>query len=262
MNFLVYNERPANLESTLPLLVDLFRDTDISVREFNSIDLKNGILTHRDTAGFCLPGIVGEVSGYTDQIGEFGLRQMSDAVSQGRFMLAICAGAYFVSRETVYRPNWGPEKTRSPASAIFNASAQGPVAQHGSEFGLSLPSVRYKSSGGDWRTTKIAYGNGPAFYSYATEGVEPLAYFGETEGEPLAAASVKHGEGKIVLLGVLPQIGWREVRPDKGFEQIRNFVDRMKAYEDDRKDFIATIEGHLKQQISTYREKVLSHDLA
>ncbi len=255
MNFLVYNQRPANLESTLPLLRDIFRDTDINVREFDSADLKRGILNRADTVGFCLPGIVGEVSGYTDQIGEDGLRQMSEAVAKGRFMLAICAGAYFVSRQTIYAPSWGPAKKRSPSTAIFNAIAQGPVANLGTEHGLSLSDVKYKAQDGTWRKTKFAYGNGPAFYSYPADNLEPLAYFGEVEGEPLAAASVSHGEGQIVLLGVLPNIGWREVRPDNGFEEIKAFVDTMKAYENDRMEFIATLDDKIKHQIATYRER-------
>lgn len=264
MKFPVYDQSPANTESVIPPLKEIFRDAKIEIITFNSSDLKNGLLREKDTVGFSLPGIIGETSFYTDQIGDSGLREISASVSEGRVMLAICAGAYFICRQTVYEPHWGPHKTRQPAAAIFNAVARGPVGRMGGRFDpefwpsdLSSCEVLFKSSDGIWRNAAVAYGNGPAFYpdQHRDPALEPLAYYISGPKPALAAASLTHGEGKILLLGVLPHIGWREIAPYPGFERIKGVMEALKSYEDRRQDFQNVIGSRLKDQILTYQKK-------
>lgn len=269
MKFPVYSEHPANIESVIPPLKEIFQGTGIEVVEFNSSDLRHGILHEKDTVGFSLPGIIGEVSSYTDQIGETGLKEMSEAVRKGRIMLAICAGAYFIARETIYTPKWGPGKGRKPENHIFKAVAHGPIADMGGKYDpsfwpsdLSLAQVWYKSSkqphGKEhWKHTAFAYGNGPALdpdYPDSPD-LEALAYYSHIPCNPLAAASLRHGDGTILMLGALPHIGYREIAPHHGTERIRKLLSDMKIHEPQRKDFMGTIASRLHTQILTYREK-------
>ncbi len=269
MKFPVYSERPANTESVIPPLKEIFKGTNIRVTAFNSDDLRKGILRDKDTVGFCLPGIIGETSSYADQIGEYGLHEMSRAVKQGRVMLAVCAGAYFVSRETIYAPSWGPRKGRTPVNHLLAASARGPVENQGGQYDpsywpsdLSLARIWYKSTTkphdkDHWKHAGFAYGNGPALYldNPQDPDVEPLAYYRDMPKNALAAASVKHGEGHIVLLGALPHIGYQEIDPFPKLKRIRNLLADMKPYEPDRQDFMQTVADRIHAQVLTYRSK-------
>lgn len=269
MKFPVYSERPANTESVIPPLQEIFRGTDVQVIEFDSADLRNGLLREKDTVGFSLPGIIGEISAYTDQIGETGLREMSEAIREGRVMLAICAGAYFITRQTIYEPSWGLKKERTPLNHIFKAVARGPIADMGGRYDpefwpsdLSLAQVWYKAAGKPhgkehWKHAAVAYGNGPSFYLDDPQdpALEPLAFYSHVPNMPIAAASLQHGEGKVLLLGALPHIGYQDVAPHPGTERIRRLLDDMKAHEPKRREFMDSVAARLQAQILTYREK-------
>ncbi len=269
MKFPIYSERPANTESVIPPLKEIFRGTGIDVIEFNSTDLRNGILRDKDTVGFSLPGIVGEVSSYTNQIGETGLQEMSSAIREGRVMLAICAGAYFISRQTIYEPQWGLCRGRTPVNALFNGVARGPVADMGGLYNpqdwpsdLSLAHVWYKTPDSTahtnlWKRTAVAYGNGPGLYpaDMKDPDLEALALYSHVKDMPLAAASLTHGDGKILMLGALPHIGYREILPYPGTERVRQLMSDMKNHEAGRQEFLDLIATRLKAQILTYRQK-------
>ena len=269
MKFPVYSERPANIESVIPPLKEIFQGTDIEVIEFNSSDLRNGILREKDTVGFSLPGIIGEVSSYTDQIGETGLKEMSNSVREGRIMLAICAGLFFITRETIYAPVWGPRRGRKPENHIVKATGYGPLADMGGKYDhadwpsdLSLAQVWYKSAAQPhgkehWKHAAFAYGNGPGLDLDYPESpdLEPLAYYSHIPRRPLAAGNLRHGEGKILMLGALPHIGYREVAPHPGTERVRNLLRDMKPHEPARQEFMGTVASRLNDQILTYRQK-------
>lgn len=267
--FPVYAEPPANTESVIPPLRDIFKNTAIAVIPCTQADLQNGILRDKNTVGFSLPGIIGENSQYTAQIGEAGLKEMAQAVRAGRVMLAICAGAYFIARETVYNPAWGPAKGRKPENHIFKARAFGPLADMGGKYNpdewpsdLSLAQVWYKTAhqrnGKEhWKHAAFAYGNGPGLdpdYPDSPD-LEPLAYYSHIKGRPLAAASLRHGDGKILMLGALPHIGYREVAPHPGTERVRKLLADMAPHEAKRQEFMEFIGERLRQQVLTYRAK-------
>ena len=267
--FPVYSEPPANIESVIPPLQEIFKGTGIHVTTCTQADLRNGLLQEPHTVGFSLPGIIGENSHYTAQIGETGLKEMAQAVRAGRIMLAICAGAYFIARETVYNPAWGPAKGRKPENHIFKARAYGPLADMGGKYNpdewpsdLSLAQVWYKTgtakNGKDhWKHAAFAYGNGPGLdpdYPDSPD-LEPLAYYSHIKGRPLAAASLRHGAGKILILGALPHIGYREVAPHPGTERVRKLLTDMKVHEPNRQEFMDFLGERLRQQVLTYRAK-------
>lgn len=268
MKFPVYSERPANTESVIPPLKEIFKNSGIDVCPFDSTDLHNGILHERDTVGFSLPGIIGEVSGYTDQIGETGLQEMSAALRTGRIMLAICAGAYFPHRQTIYDPQWGQKRSRAPVNHLIKGMAKGPVADMGGQYDpslwpsdLSLCDVWYKAAGSThlnstWQRASIAYGNGPAFYPDDPHDpdLEPLAFYAAVPGKPLAAASLQHGAGKILMLGVLPHIGYRDIPQVDGFAKIRQLMENLRSHETGRQSFQRLIGERLHAQIGLYRD--------
>lgn len=266
MKFPVYSERPANTESVVPPLREIFRGTAVTVCEFTSADLRQGILREPDTVGFSLPGIIGEVSSYTDQIGETGLQEMSAAIHAGRVMLAICAGAYFPHRQTIYDPSWGQRRSRTPINHLIKGLAQGPVADMGGQYDpslwpsdLSLCDVWHKTAGSTalnstWHRTSVAYGNGPAFYPDNPDDpdLEPLAFYASVPGKPLAAASLQHGAGKILMLGVLPHIGYRDIPQMEGFAKVKQLMEDLKGHESGRQSFQHLIGERLRMQINTY----------
>lgn len=262
MKFPVYCERPANIESVIPPLKEIFRGTAVEVTTFDSQDLKNGLLRQPDVVGFSLPGIIGEVSQYTAQIGETGLQEMATSIREGRIMLAICAGAYFPHRETVYDPSWGTKRGRTPLNHFIKGVARGPVADMGGQYDpslwpsdLSLCEVWYKShSAGKqqtWTRTAVAYGNGPAFYPDNPQDpdLEPLAFYAAVPGKPLAAAVQKLGQGKVLMLGVLPHIGYLEIPETKGLAEIRQLMEDLKTHEAGRQDFQRVVGQRLREHI-------------
>ena len=246
MKFPVYSQYPADTEQTIQSLKKIFAGTDVQVAEFNSADLHNGILQEDDTVGFSLPGITGEVSGYTDQIGEVGLQSMSESVRAGRVMLTSFAGSYFISRQTIFEPIWGKRKTRTPVNPIFKGVAHGPASAISQRANEVLLPIQYKVNDTLWKVTNLPCASAPVFYPDDPESsdLEILARYATLPQTPVAGASLSIGEGKVIILAAMPHVGW-----------LQNLMKSMKPESPQQQDFTSVIANRLQRQILTYREK-------
>jgi len=214
-------------------------------------------LNAKSTIMAVLPGIVGETSYYHQLIGDAGMAKIKDFVERGGILLTACAGSYYITEQTKYAPPWGPEKSRSNPRALFNGLALGPIP--GSAFvpnkttqfeDITLVPVLYEGADGNWLTTEIAYGNGPALYNYPEDkNTTILAHYETVLGRPPAIVWKKMGAGAILWLGALPYIGPQVLGPNATTLQ-KTMVARLTTHEDGRKDLwnniTARINAHLK----------------
>lgn len=257
MKFLVYSEAPAATVCISIFLKEVFRNAAVSLVEFGSADLRNGIIHEPDVVGFCLPAIRGQRSGYTDQIGDWGQREMTRAVAAGRIMLTVCAGTYFINRKTIYNAPWNDTiLIRTPATPMFNGIAQGPADEFADEYCLTLCPVIYLSQDGAWKEAKMAYGNGPMIFpdNPNDPGFEPLAHYASVPGVPIAAASQSIGLGQVLMLGILPYISPVIIYPTQDNEEVRRLVDAMIPHEPQRLDFSGVINTRIRKQVLAYQK--------
>lgn len=243
------------LEKSLPAL-DLNTADTVSFR---------AALTSGTTALAVIPGIASETSRYTDLIGDTQtLQSLHRFVRSGGILMTVCAGSYFISRETQYIPPWGPAKGRASTRPFFNAVARGPLSGLGAQAhstawhdGVTVVPVTYKDEKGTWKNTHIAYGNGPALFPDANEkNIEVLARFNSIAGTPIAAAWKPLGAGAVLWLGVLPYMGFDPAYENSGIAQIDSLMRNLKPHEDGRQDFwsalIAKMNAHI---IKTAKEQ-------
>src|SRR5688500_8828021 len=106
-DILVYSQYPASTGSLMPSLREVFPAAAYNLHHVYQTDIKNGILHQPDSRLLVLPGITGEQSGYTAQLDKAALDDIHHFIStRNNVLLTICAGTYFVCRETLYDPHW------------------------------------------------------------------------------------------------------------------------------------------------------------
>lgn len=241
---LIYSQPPASTGSLQPSLKQAFNGDGLALRPVNAADIKAGALRSDHAKLFVLPGIVGEVSAYTDQLRPDALKEIRDFVERGQVMLTICAGTYFISRKTVYDPPWGHPRGRLSAAPLFNAVARGPVAPHGrqphpsSRFSdVTVVPVSYKTLDGQWKEGGVCYGNGAALYpdNDRCPDTEILARYRQAAGTPVAMLRHRLGKGAIYMSGILPEIAYQKIRINSpGFQSVRTLMDDLKPHEAER----------------------------
>lgn len=240
-DILVYAQYPASTGSLLPSLSEIFPTASYNIRRIYQGDIKNGILRQPESRLLILPGITGEHSGYTAQLDKAALDDIHHFVSaNNNALLTICAGTYFVCRETLYDPPWRQAKTKQSLRPLFNALARGPVPPHGLQPGpashfndVSIIPVQYKAMNGQWHKTGVCYGNGPGIHP-DTQGdpdMEILAVYDAAPGKPAALVRQRIGAGSAYLCSILPEIGWQDIRPHPGLQHLTELMDDLKPHE-------------------------------
>lgn len=222
-------------------------------------DLRQGILRDRQSRLFVLPGITGEVSPYTEQLDRAILKELRDFISlKPNVMLTLCAGTYFVSRQTVYDTGHAPLRGKMSLAPFFNGLAKGPVAPYGrpadthSAFGdVVVVPVRFKNGGGQWEEAKACYGNGPALYpdNPADTGIEIMARYADIEGQPAALLRQSFGRGAVYMSCILPEIGYTYIAPRWQMENARTLMEDLKPHEPGRKKLWNTLITRIKQDL-------------
>ncbi len=126
---------------------------------------------------------------------------LRDFVAGGGVFFGSCAGAYYAAATTVWD---GSEREQS--LALFPGKAVGPVAALG-PWGSTTP-VRSEGPASNFErdddTLDMYYMDGP--YLVPDEEITILARYEET-GE-IAVAAAGHGDGRVVLIGPHPEMGY------------------------------------------------------
>lgn len=259
-DILVYSEFPASIGSLLPSLQSAFPKADYTIKTINSADIKNGILSQPQSRLLVLPGVSGESSRYTAQIDKTALDNIHDFVTaRQNVLLSICAGTYFICRETIYAPAWGPTKTKQSLRPLFNASARGPVVPHGikpdPQQGLSdveIVPIRFKDQNGSWRKTGICYGNGPGLYPDTPNhpDTEILAVYDRCPD--MSAALIRHrtGAGAIYLSSILPEIGYHNINPQSGLTHAITLMNALQPHEMGRRALWQDLTNRIKKDLA------------
>lgn len=236
---LIFNEPPASTGSLTKALADDFHD--MTHRMIDSDALHKGALDHPHVKMLVIPGVYGDVSPYPAKIGEDGLKCIRDFAARGGVVFTICASTYYVSRETVFEPDWGARKQRQTVNYLFNAQARGPLPAYGRapdradpKFGdVTIVPLSYKTLSGKWRNVHACYGNGPGLY--LDDPFDPdtdiLGKFTDIKDSPAALVRHRIGKGAIYLSCILPEIGYRLIPPGQALPYARNLMNELKPYE-------------------------------
>ncbi len=260
-DILVYSEYPASTGSLIPSLRAVFPGAAYPLHQIYQADIRNGILRQPDARILVLPGITGEDSLYTAQLDRAALDDIHHFVStQKNVILTICAGTYFVCRETIYDPPWCNRKTKQSIRPLFNALAHGPVPPYGrkplpsSQFGnISVAPIRFRGLDGQWHKTGICYGNGPGLYPDAPDDpdTEILAIYDSTaNGQPAALIRQRIGAGALYLSSMHPENGWQNIRSGPGMAHIKTLMDELKPHEPGRLALWQDLAARMKRDIA------------
>lgn len=255
----IYADDQAAVGSVLTSLRDSFNRQDFLIEKIRAADIRNGILRDPQARIFVLPGIIGDVSPYPDQMGQAELAEIKNFVTaKPNVMLTICAGSYFVSRETIYTPPWSPARGQKSLSPLFNGVARGPVADYAREStphsrfdDVIVVPVNFKKADGTWEKTGICYGNGPALYPDDPKDptVEILANFADAPGQPVAILRQSLGQGALYMSCVLPDIAYHPIPPGRGLESARQLMNDLQPYEAGRNRLWNTLITRMTQDL-------------
>jgi glutamine amidotransferase-like uncharacterized protein len=243
-DILIYNDEKTAIGSLVPSLSNSFNTDQFNLIRIKAKDIRNGVLDRPQSRFLILPGIIGDVSPYTDQLGNGEMNHVADFLRRGNVMLAKCAGAAFVSKSTIFTPHYAPARSRTAVTPLFNGVARVPVGSYGRECSpessfsdvLVVP-VRYKDIKGSWHETGICYGNGPALYTEDPNdpSVEILGRYTNIPGEPAAIIRQKVGAGTVYLSCVLADIGYQYIEPQPNLQNAIQLMSDLKPYEAGRK---------------------------
>jgi glutamine amidotransferase-like uncharacterized protein len=258
-DILVYADSLTATGSLMLSLQDSFHAPDYKIRRITAQDILNGVLRAADARIFILPGITGEVSPYTAQLPETALREIDDFVSRDHnVMMTLCAGSYFISRQTVYTPEHGAAKGRFSLLPLFNGVARGPVAGYGRKATddcpfddvIGVPGT-FKTGQGAWEQGKICYGNGPALYPDDENDphIEILARYADVAGEPAALLRQARGKGSIYLSCILPDIAHHHIAAERIHPSARRLMKDLKDNEPDRQKLWTSLTNRIKQDL-------------
>lgn len=258
-DILVYADAMTATGSLIVSLQQSFPAPDYNIRRITARDIHDGILRTQKAGIFVLPGIIGEVSPYTAQLTPPALQEISNFVGRdGHVMLTLCAGSYFIARQTIYTPDHGEPRGRYSLAPMFNGVARGPVPGYGRSSTadcrfddvIAVP-VRFKGEDGTWDCAKICYGNGPALYPDDPnhDSVEILARFAAVPGEPVALLRQSFGAGAIYMSCVVPEIAYQHIEPDTIHESAQRLMADLKTEEPGRQKLWTTLTNRMKQDL-------------
>ena len=234
-------------------------DRHIQRYEVQPADLKTlanpSILNADKTALLILPGINGDTSPYPEYLDKAWREQLGRAVYNGMNVLGLCAGAYYLSHQLIYKKAENLTLMRSNYSALFNGRAQGPLpafarADHAPDDPYDLSDIAtvcikvLTHSGQTSYPMTACYGNGPAFLHTEDSVCKILARYRDIDGIPPATISITHGGGEVILSGIHTEIGLEDMRAYyayKGDARTGEDVDRLQESEDMRKHFQARL---------------------
>jgi glutamine amidotransferase-like uncharacterized protein len=255
----LFSDPNCKLEFTNPehsAIVWAFRKSFGSQIVFDFVDAKDvrsGRAFESQPHIFILPGIKGEISYFTDVLGDAGNERIRIFVKGGGLFFGICAGAYYAASRILFQPEWGEKRERdSGILALDEIHAIGPVkgycapggkGQAPSPEGLNsvdaIPVIICNQSLLK-RESKLAYGLGPMFNLESADprNVDVLLRY-NIEDKPPAIVHVKNiGRGSAILSGVLPQ--YEQVHPPQDDVQPRRLFNLLNTLYQEREgqDFV------------------------
>ncbi len=259
-NILLYADDKTATGSMTEALKKSFNANDYNLIRIRADDIRKGILRDQDSRLFILPGIVGEISPYTAQLDKTALQEIHDFVTlKPNVILTVCAGSYFVSRETVYDTGRAPPRGKISLAPFFNGIARGPVSTYGraadmmSDFDdVVVVPVQFKNDQGQWETTQTCYGNGPALYPDDPNdaSIDIMARYADVAGNPAALLRQASGKGAVYLSCILPEIGYQYIMPRLELNNARALMNDLKPHEQGRQKLWDTLTTRIQQDLA------------
>ncbi|MEW6278536.1 MAG: BPL-N domain-containing protein [Candidatus Eremiobacterota bacterium] len=149
--------------------------------------------------------------GYIQLITPQGKQRLRDAVRGGMGLVAVCAGAYFVSDTCVYDGvSYGDEVGYN--LDLYPGPARGPVPGLPVLPAYGLAAVRFEphAAYGEGCVRHLWYGSGPSFPN-PPAGTTVLGRY--HEGSP-AVIALDYGDGRVVLWGAHAELGGQGTEAD------------------------------------------------
>ena len=260
LEILIYNNGQGTTGSLTPSLDQAFNDHKVKTTVINASHIQGDILQPSAARKMLvIPGIAGETCNYSDELDATALESIRNFAAEGGIILSICAGSYFLSRQTIYSPSWGPHKERKSLAPLFNGVAHGPISYFATAPGAEprfghvvVVPVNYKDLSNQWRKAGVCYGNGPGLYPDRDEsGFEVLAHFVNKDAGngPAAILRKQIGEGALYMSSVLPEIGYQAVANNAGLESALTLMAALKPHETQRQDLWITLTGRIKKDL-------------
>ncbi len=179
-----------------------------------SMTLEDVMAHLHEIAVLVLPGITHEKSPYPLMLTGDHVARIRAALEDGMTLHTDCAASYYMARDITYKRSDGVILQRD-GLGLIPFSAVGPVDGTSPENAQDYSF--YKTRMIDVVTSQheqasIAYGNGPAFFDDGTDdAIISLAHY--KRSRLLIAGLVKEiGEGRVISMGVLPQISYHHLR--------------------------------------------------
>lgn len=259
-NILLYADEKTATGSMTEALKKSFNADEYNLIRIRADDVRHGILREPDSRLFVLPGIVGEISPYTAQLDATALKEIHDFVTlKPNVMLTVCAGTYFVSRETVYDTGRSPPRGKISLAPFFNGAAKGPVSTYGRSADLMsdfddvvVVPVHFKNARGKWEATQTCYGNGPALYPDDPDDatIDIMARYADVAGNPAALLRQSFGKGAVYLSCILPEIGYQYIEPRLELNNARALMNDLQPHEKGRQKLWNTLTTRIKQDLA------------
>ena len=163
-----------------------------------------------------LPEIKGETCYYSRDIDLETRTTLERHICNGAMLVGFCAGAYELCERRVYNPPNSTTKFRNALGDIYvpGMMAYGPMPGHYRPYdridhmgGCKPIIIEVQTAEGPVHEP-VWYGNGPGFFPKTRQdlpkGIDIIANYIDVEDAPIAACSVPHGNGHILLSGPLP----------------------------------------------------------
>lgn len=182
----------------------------IGWREIDADDLNDQGLSGFKV--FWVPG--GWAPDYSGKIRESGRAAILKLVQEGGAYVGVCAGAYYAARSVA----WEGERYPYPLG-LFHGEAVGPEIYPWPRYGMAELGmdpehpINAKESQEEWI---LLYGGGH-FVADENQEMEVVARYKQT-GQP-AIITLSYGQGKVLLLGVHPEIEEDNTRDGTYFAQ-------------------------------------------
>ncbi len=260
-DILLYSDEGTATGSLLPSLSDAFDQSKFNIRRIGAADITDGVLRAPQSRILVLPGITGDVSPYTAQIPRPALMEIYGFLHKGpNVLLTLCAGSYFISRQTIYTPPWSKPRGRHSIAPIFHGIAKGPVAGYARKSTIDdrfqdvicIP-VEYKGEDNTWIETRSCYGNGPAFYPDPenSQDIEIISRYAGVTDRPAAILRHLFGAGTVYLCGIVPDIAYQHIRSTPlQSTYAQRLMEDLKPHEPGRKKLWTMLTNRIKQDLN------------
>ena len=246
----------------------------IQSRFITAEDIHKDFLRQKQILGLILPGR-NHGSDYRRELGDKGFKTILDSTNNGLHVMAICAGSYVLSSQTIWHSKYGGSHAAVHSSAypLFQGVSEGAIHElweesyfeelpDGQTFSpllhrqgylpASIVNVSFNGLINEEKTREFAvlYGGGGRFHAFHPETITTLLTHQETADKTAAIVCFPCGQGLVTLSNVHPEVDSRLVKAvfqnsAKAMQNPQRFQAALTALEQSTKSRLAIFQTFL-----------------